>query len=123
MTPEELERLEAELKRRGYRKFTHSLTCSESWAWFKTFDRVEDGDAVKGYQVAFRVWDSTRYGQTGSDSYGFDFWTSPIDPYSRMDFTANWAPFRDFDTFEAMAKAFYDLTRQFTDKKQAYGPI
>lgn len=32
MTHKELKTIEAELERRGYKKYTHPLTSSESWA-------------------------------------------------------------------------------------------
>lgn len=57
MTSKELKAIEAELERRGYRKYTHPLTLSESWAWLKNFDKEEDEEerVISGYQVAFRV--------------------------------------------------------------------
>ncbi len=63
MTSKELKAIEAELERRGYRKYTHPLTLSESGAWFKNFDKEEDEEerVISGYQVAFRVWDFTNY--------------------------------------------------------------
>lgn len=42
MTSKELKAIEAELERRGYRKYTHPLTLSGSWAWLKNFDKEED---------------------------------------------------------------------------------
>lgn len=115
MTPKQLKKLEAELEKRGYRKWTQCLTSSESWAWFKTFDKIvdEDGETIGGYQVAFRVWDYTRHGQKDGNSYGLDFWTSPINTECRMDFTANWEPIEDFDKFEEMAKDFYEMMRKY----------
>lgn len=120
MTEKELYKLEAELKRRGYRKYTTCLTSSESWAWCKTFDKEkdEDGHVVKGYQVAFRVWDWKRYmyRRKTMSPYGFDFWTSAIGSDSRMDFISNWEPVCDIDTFERMADEFNTFTRRFIPK-------
>lgn len=117
MTTEELKKIEAELERRGYRKYTTCLTSTESWAWFKTFDKEKDDDdcVVNGYQVAFRVWDFSRYMYRDKNiqPYGIDFWTSALGTQSRMDFTSNWEPICDIATFEQMAKDFHQLTKKY----------
>lgn len=115
MTEKELETIEAELQRRGYRKYTTALTSSESWAWFKSFGKKqdEDGEVTYGYQIAFRVWDFTRYLDRGAPPYSLDFWTSAQGTDSRMDFTSNWEPICDIDTFERMAEEFHKLVRKF----------
>lgn len=115
MTDKELETIEAELEKRGYKKYTTCLTSTESWAWFKSFDKEkdEDGYVVNGYQVAFRVWDFTRYLDRGAPPYGLDFWTSALGTDSRMDFTSNWEPICDLDTFERMAEEFHKLVIKF----------
>ena len=115
MTLRQLKKLEAELENRGYRKWTKCLTSSESWAWFKTFEKTvdEEGEAVSGYKVAFRVWDYTEFWQTGANSYGLDVWSSPLNTECRMDFESSWEPFENIDKFEAMAKDFYELTRKY----------
>lgn len=119
MTEKELKKIEAELRRRGYRKYTTCLTSTESWAWFKTFckERDEDGDVVNGWQVAFRVWDFTRYVDRYVPPYGLDFWTSALGTDSRMDFTSNWEPVCDIDTFERMAADFNRLVRKYVPTK------
>ena len=116
----ELGKLEAKLQKRGYRKYTRCLTDNESWAWFKTFDKLkdEDGEVISGYQVVFRVWDYTKYGQTDQNAFGLDFWTSPLGTDSRMDFTSNWEPICDFDTFELMAKDFHNLVKKYTNNNK-----
>lgn len=117
MTEKGLKKIEAELERRGYRKYTTCLTSTESWAWFKTFDKDKDDDdcVVNGYQVAFRVWDFSRYMYRDKNiqPYGLDFWTSALGTDSRMDFTSNWEPICDLDTFERMAKEFNVLVRKY----------
>ena len=115
MTAEQLKTIEAELQKRGYKKWTTALTSSEDWAWFKSFDKEKDDDGyvVNGYQVAFRVWDFTRYLDRNAPSYGFDFWTSALGADSRMDFESNWEPICDIATFERMADEFYQLTRKY----------
>lgn len=122
MTEKELKKLESELERRGYcRKYTTAFTLSGSWAWFKSFDKEKDDDdcIVSGYQIAFRVWDFGRHNilqDPDVQPYGFDFWTSALDTQSRMDFTSNWEPICDIDTFERMAAEFHALARKFTPK-------
>lgn len=119
MTSHQLQTLEAELQKRGYKKWTRCLTSTESWAWFKTFAKEKDeyGEVVSGYQIAFRVWDNTKYRQSGQNAYGFDFWTSPVGTDSRMDFTSNWEPICDIDIFEAMAADFHELVKKYIKDK------
>lgn len=118
MTEKELKKIEAELQRRGYKKYTTCLTSTESWAWFKSFgkEKDEDGYVVNGYQIAFRVWDFSRYmyRDRNMQPYGLDFWTSALGTDSRMDFTSNWEPICDIDTFERMAVDFHKLVREYT---------
>ena len=111
MTGKELKKIEAELERRGYRKYTTALTSIESWAWSKSFDKEKDQNdcVVNGYQIAFRVWDFRQYIDRGAPPYGLDFWTSALGTDSRMDFTSNWEPICDIDTFERMAAEFNQL--------------
>lgn len=115
MTAKKLKTIEAELQNRGYRKYVQCLTSNETYAWFKTFDKEEseDGHEISGYQVAFRVWDFTRYLDRNAPPYGLDFWTSALGTDSRMDFTSNWEPICDLDTFERMAKEFNVLVRKY----------
>lgn len=115
MTAEQLKTIDAELQKRGYKKWTTALTSSEDWAWFKTFGKKQDeaGEVTDGYQIAFRVWDFTRCLDRGAPPYGFDFWTSAQGTDSRMDFTSNWEPICDIDTFERMAEEFHQLTRKY----------
>lgn len=123
MTSHQLQTLEAELQKRGYKKWTRCLTSTESWAWFKTFAKEKDeyGKVFSGYQIAFRVWDNTencrRFNLDKEAAYGFDFWTSPIGSDSRMDFTSNWEPICDLDTFENMARDFHELVKKYTKDK------
>ncbi len=113
-------KIEAELERRGYKKYTKCLTSTESWAWLKTFTkkRNEDGDVIDGYQVAFRVWDFSRYLDRGAPPYGLEFWTSALGTDSRMVFTSNWEPICDIDTFERMAAEFNAMVRKFINPEK-----
>lgn len=113
MTSKQLKKLEADLEKRGYKKYAQCLTSKESWGWFKTFDKVKDkyGNAIGGYQIEFRVWDfSMFYRDNSEDAYGFDFWTSPIGTDGRIDCTANWEPVCDIGVFEQIARDFYSMT-------------
>lgn len=124
MTADQLQTLEAELQKRGYKKYTSALTSTESYAWFKSFDKEEDedGDLTNGYQVAFRVWDGRPYQKRDPymHPYGFDFWTSPLSTDFRTDFTSNFEPICDIDTFERMAAEFNQMVRKFvkTEKQE-----
>lgn len=119
MTATELQTIEAELEKRGYRKYTQALTSSESYAWFKSFDKEkdEDGRVISGYQIAFRVWDWRRYLERDPhmSPCGLDMWTSPLGTDFRMDFTANWEPIADIDTFERMAAEFNQMVRKYVN--------
>lgn len=120
MTEKELKKIEVELQRRGYKKYTTCPTSTESWAWVKTFTkkRNEDGDVIDGYQVAFRVWDWRVYKDRNAPDFGFDFWTSALGTDCRMDFTSNWEPVCDIDTFERMAEEFHKLVRKFVGENK-----
>lgn len=117
MTEKELQVLESKLQRRGYKKWTTCLTSTEAYAWFKTFDKEkdEDGHVISGYQIAFRVWDWRQYLERDSNThpYGLDFWTSALGCNGRMDFTSNWEPICDIDTFERMAAEFNQMVRKY----------
>lgn len=115
MTYGELKRIETILASRGYRKWTTCLTSGESWGWFKTFEKKtdEDGKTVGGYQVEFRVWDNTQYGQIGESAYGLDVWASPINTTGRYDLTANWSPICSIAKFERLAAEFYQTIMKF----------
>lgn len=122
MTPEQLKRVESDLERRGYRKYTQALTSSESYAWFKSFDKEKDeyGYVISGYQIAFRVWDGRPYQNRDPymHPYGFDFWTSPLGTDFRTDFTSNFEPICDIDTFERMAAEFNRMVRKYVKPEQ-----
>ena len=118
MSLKELKTIEAELERRGYRKYTHPLTLSESWAWFKNFDKEEDeeGRVISGYQVAFRVWDFTNYDHP--HPYGVDVWASPLGADFRADLEVNWEPICDLDAFERMAAEFNQMVRKYVNPEK-----
>lgn len=122
MTEKELQILESELQKRGYRKYTTALTSTESYAWFKSFDKEkdEDGYTISGYQVAFRVWDWRQYQHRDPymHPYGFDFWTSPLGTDFRTDLISNWEPICDIDTFERMAAEFNAMVRKFANPEK-----
>lgn len=122
MTASELNSIETELLNRGYRKWTTCLTSTESYAWFKSFDKDwdEEEHITSGYQVAFRVWDWRPYQHRDPDMhpYGFDFWTSPLGTDFRMDFTSNWEPIADIDVFERMAAEFNQMVRKYLNPEK-----
>ena len=120
MTAKELQTIESELQKRGYRKWTTALTSTETYAWFKSFDKEkdEDGYVVSGYQIAFRVWDFRQYVDHNAPPYGLDFWTSALGTDSRMDLTSNWEPICDIATFERMAAEFNQMVRKFINPEK-----
>lgn len=122
MTADELQTIESELQKRGYRKYTDGLTSTETYAWFKSFDKEadEDGHIIAGYQTAFRVWDWRPYQcrDKNMPPYGFDFWTSPLGTDFRMDFVSNWEPIADIGTFERMAAEFNQMVRKYVNPKK-----
>lgn len=120
MTVKELNALEAALAERGYRKYTNSLTSSESYAWYKTISISKDADdeTTDGYQMSVRVWDYSRFGSLSPflrEAYSLDFWASPLGLDARMDFESNWEPISDIDTFERMAAEFNAMVRKFVN--------
>ena len=120
MTANELKAIETELHKRGYKKYTTGLTSTESYAWFKVFDKEKDDDdyVISGYQIAFRVWDFRKYVDRNAPPYGFDLWTSPLGSAFRTDFTSNWEPICDIDTFERMAAEFNQMARKFINPEK-----
>lgn len=120
MTADELQTLESELQKRGYRKFIGSQIDNETYAWFKSFgkDWDEDEHITDGYQVAFRVWDLRKYRDRDAPPYGFDFWTSPLGTDFRTDFTSNWEPICDIGTFERMAAEFNQMVRKYVNPEK-----
>lgn len=74
-----------------------------------------EGEVTNGYQIAFRVWDSSRYmyRDRNMQPYGLDFWTSAFGTDIRMDFTSIWEPICDIDTFERMAADFHSLVGKY----------
>lgn len=58
MTSKQLEKLEADLQKRGYKKWTTCLVGREDYDWFKSFGehKDEDGDTTCDYQIAFRIF-------------------------------------------------------------------
>lgn len=113
MTNYQLQVLEQELKARGYIKHINNLTGGEAWAWRKRIPAGIDstGSDADGYEIMFRVWDFTRFGEYGVHAYEIYFWTSPIG--SDFDFSSKWKPICNFDTFEAMAGDFYKMTKKY----------
>ena len=120
MSAEQLKKIEAELQKRGYKKWTTALTSTESYAWFKTFGKKQndDGRTIDGYQIAFRVWDFRKYKDRNVPDYGFDFWTSALGSGSRMDFISNWEPICDIAIFEQMAEEFHQLTKKYLQNNE-----
>ena len=122
MTPDELQSIEAELQERGYTKWTRCLISTETYAWFKNFDKEEDddGNIISGYQVAFRVWDYRAYQHLGKNisDYGIELWTSALGCDSRIDMTSNWEPIADIATFEHMAQEFNQLVRKYVNNEK-----
>ncbi len=124
MTADELKALESELEKRGYRKYTTSLTSTKSYAWFKAFgkEKDEDGRVINGYQIAFRVWDFRKYQDREpalrQHPYGFDVWVSPLGTDFRTDLTSNWEPICDLGTFERMAAEFNAMVRKYVNPEE-----
>lgn len=105
MNKTQLQKIEAKLKRKGYKKYTTAITSSESWSWFKTFGKDDNENMpTQGYQVAFRIWDFTKYKLKPKEAYAIDFWTSPIWRETRVDFRQNWEPDDSIEKFECLAE-------------------
>lgn len=59
MTKEELDKFEKELSIRGYKKYP-SYNGSK-YTWFKSFGESEYEEDRSNYQIAFSVWDFSKY--------------------------------------------------------------
>lgn len=107
MTVKELQSLESELQKRGYKKWNVCLTSKESYGWFKTF-----GEKDNEWQLEFRVWDYAKYDDPYGEPYGFDVWMSPKNGYNNS-CECGWQPIADLDAFERMAEEFNQLVRKY----------
>lgn len=59
MTKQELETLELELSSKGYKKYP--AYNDAKYAWFKSFGKSEYDEDRSNYQIAFSVWDFSKY--------------------------------------------------------------
>lgn len=59
MTKEELDKFEKELSIRGYKKYPPYN--GSKYAWFKSFGESEYEEDRSNYQIAFSVWDFSKY--------------------------------------------------------------
>lgn len=50
----EIQELETNLEKNGYKKWTTCLSSSESWGWFKS---IKNKEGELKYQIEYRVWD------------------------------------------------------------------
>lgn len=59
MTKEELDKFEQELQNKGYKKYP--ANNSADYAWYKGFGKSELEEDSINYQIAFSVWDFSKY--------------------------------------------------------------
>lgn len=59
MTKEELDKFEKELSIRGYKKYPPYN--GSKYAWFKSFGESKYDEDRSNYQIAFSVWDFSKY--------------------------------------------------------------
>ena len=74
MTRKETEKLEKKLVAAGYVKNTVALSSTESFGYFKSGDVRYDeyGEKIIGYQIEYRFWDWSVYGNDGKNEFGVD---------------------------------------------------
>lgn len=59
MTEKQLKKFEAELEKRGYRRYPPLHNCAR--AWYKGFHKGAYEDGRSAYQICFEVWDWIQY--------------------------------------------------------------
>lgn len=118
MTSTQLTKLEAELERRGYKKWTTCLIGREDYDWVKQFGvhPDEDGDRVCDYQIAFRVYDWRKckdLNMPKQSEIGVTVTMIPINLDHRLDFDYSLqTEVPDVSLCEAMMKDLYETAKK-----------
>lgn len=114
MTSEELQTIEAELQKRGYRKLSRGLTANETYGWFKTIGN-DEGD----YVMEFRVWKHVvPYSYPAEHHIGLDFYSTVLGLHTYAEFEMGWEPVCDIPAFERMAAEFNKLARKYINPEK-----
>lgn len=120
MTPTQATRLEADLKRRGYKLYTNCLIGREDRAWFKSFGVHLDeyGDRDNDYQIAFRIWECENH-YNGHDFHpNAKIWItvtmipSNLDNRIDLDYSLQ-LDVPDIDLCEKMMQEVYEVTKKY----------
>lgn len=120
MTPTELQKLEAALEKRDYRKWTNCLIGKEDYAWFKSFGEHLDkyGDRDNDYQIAFRIYDWIKnypqYARPEESSIGVTVTMIPSNLDNRVDcdYSLQLAV-PDIDLCERMFKDMFEVIKKY----------
>lgn len=124
MTSLELKNLEAELIKRGYKKWTTCLVGREDYAWFKSFNehKDNDGDTTCDYQIAFRIYDFRSRYDTFSQSERSGIWVTvtmvPTNLDNRLDCDYSLrVDVPDVETCEKMMAEFYVVAKKYINER------
>lgn len=126
MTPTQLKTLEAELQKRGYKKWTHSLVGRENHAWIKSFGIHKDkyGDTTNDYQIFFRIFDWRKRPNFSPEAFpsGSEIWITvtmiPTELDNRLD--CDYSMQLDvpgIDVCEAMMAEVFEVAKKWIKQK------
>lgn len=102
-TREQLDTFAERLLKAGYKRYDSCLSSSEDYAYFKGFERDEENKP--SYQIAYRVWDWTKYPQ-GRD-YGVDILIM-VSNEGRTDMVVSY-PDLSIEDVERIGREFYEF--------------
>lgn len=114
MTKKELDKFEKELKEKGYKKYppyNRSDRC-----WFKSFGESKHEENRSNYQIAFSIWDFSRYADRDASLKKNPYSASVAILLSRciderVDVevgSVNDKRYKDVDYIERIAESFYN---------------
>lgn len=74
MTREQAKELETKLTAAGYKKYTQALSGNETFGYFKSggVKYNDQGEKTIEYQIEYRFWDWSKYGESGNLEFGVD---------------------------------------------------
>ena len=107
MTEKQLKKFEAELEKRGYRRYPPLHNCAR--AWYKGFHKGAYEDGRSAYQICFEVWDWIQYADRDPRCKLNPYSISPSFLISRtvderMDMEITSIGKKQFDTIETIDK-------------------
>ena len=127
MNEKQLKKFEAELEKRGYRKY--SAYNSADYAWFKSFGKSQYQEGRSNYQIAFSVYDFSRFGDRDAYLKKNPYRCLPAVMVSRttnerLDMELATIDYKEIERVEKVAESFYQWAEQNVEyKEKRYGDL